>query len=342
MGRLLGAFRRRVLGISPDEVSFARRGFPGRDSPVRERLEEIGRTFVAGYHVGLRETRPDRLGELLGEFDNEVRGFAFEGAAMALALLDILTPWRSRRVSGLLDGPGRLHTYMVHIGVGWAMARLRRRLKDTGSGAGATVGGAIEGAVKGRLPGLDPLLGRLVADGYGFHEAFFDWRRYVEGQSVPKRLAGYDRRMFDHGVGRCLWFVDGAEVERVSKTVAAFPDQRRRDLWSGVGLACAYAGGIERASVEALREAAGSSLPFVAQGAAFAAKARERAGNPAPHTELACEILCGMSAVEAADITDAALEALPSDGGEPAFEVWRRRIQSGFAREDTGRMPAPR
>jgi hypothetical protein len=115
--------------------------------------------------------------------------------------------------------------------------------------------------------------------------------------------------------------------------IVSFSRHRREDLWSGVGLACAYAGGVDRSSIESLGRAAGESLPLVAQGAAFAAKARERAGNPAPHTELACDVLCGMSAAQAAEITDDARQALPSDGEEPAFEVWRKRIQSRFAVE---------
>jgi hypothetical protein len=139
--------------------------------------------------------------------------------------------------------------------------------------------------------------------------------------------------MFDQGLGRCLWFVDGADVERIAQTVKQFPVPRHGDLWSGVGLACAYAGELDRPGIEVLRDATGECLPQFAQGVAFAAKARQRAGNMARHTELACEVVCGMSTDEAADVTDAALEGLPPDGEEPAYEVWRRRIQSRYAVE---------
>jgi hypothetical protein len=44
-------------------------------------------------------------------------------------------------------------------------------------------------------------------------------------------------------------------------------------------------------------------------------------------------VLCGLSASDAAAVTDAALENLPANEAEPAFEVWRRRIQDKFARE---------
>ncbi|MET0400492.1 MAG: DUF1702 family protein, partial [Longimicrobiaceae bacterium] len=67
----------------------------------------------------------------------------------------------------------------------------------------------------------------------------------------------------------------------------------------------------------------------------FAARARQRAGNPAEHTERACRALCGASADAAAAATEAALEDLAPREGLPAYEVWRLRIQQSFAREDT-------
>src|SRR4051794_38727849 len=200
---------------------------------------------------------------------------------------------------------------MIHVGAGWLLGRLGLRI--------------------GRfLTQLDPLLCWLAVDGYGFHEGYFHWRQAVEKQVIPRRLFGYARRAFDQGLGRSLWFVDGADVARIPATIAAFPPARHADLWSGVGLACAYAGGVERASLVALRVAAGPHRSQLAQGAAFAAKARRRSGSPAPHTEAACGVLCAMSADRAAGITDAALEALPVDGAVPSYEVWRGRIRDQF------------
>jgi hypothetical protein len=99
-------------------------------------------------------------------------------------------------------------------------------------------------------------------------------------------------------------------------------------------LGCAYAAGVEREAISALKSAAGSYLPQLAQGASFAAKARQRAGNPTAHTEMACQVLCGMSAEKAAEITDKTLENLPYNQGESAYEIWRQRIQAYFAVEE--------
>ncbi len=81
-------------------------------------------------------------------------------------------------------------------------------------------------------------------------------------------------------------------------------------------------------AIETLMIRARANRGQLAQGAAFAAKARERAGIPSTHTDLACRILCGMPAEDAARATDVALVDLPADGVLPAYEVWRQRIQA--------------
>jgi hypothetical protein len=312
---LMGWLTTLVLGISKESTSFARRGFRSVDAEARRRLERSGECFIIGYEAALEGDGPALLAQRLDAVQAEFRGFAFEGAGMALALLDFLTPQKAGRLGAFLAGPGDAHVYMVHVGVGWAIARFPW----------------VRARIDRSLERLDPLLRWLAVDGYGFHEGYFHWRRSVRAQVRSGRLAGYASRAFDQGLGRSLWFVEGADVGRIPSVIAAFPTGRRADLWSGVGLAAAYAGGVNRAGLQRLGIAAGGHMPHVAQGVAFAAKARARAGNPAAHTELACRVLCEMSADDAAEITDRALEGLPRDGTEPAYETWRRRIQDAFA-----------
>jgi enediyne biosynthesis protein E3 len=313
---LLGQVRRRFLGLSPAEASFARRGFIAREEKARQRLEHIGVTFLSGYHAALEETGFNSLAHRLETVDTDFRGFAFEGAAMALALLDCFTPWRKDRWRTFTERLGQSHIYMMHVGLGWALARLRR-------------------GVTPYLAQLDPLLGWLAVDGYGFHEGYFDWPRYIERGEIPARLHGYERRVFDQGLGRSIWFVKGADVAAVASAINAFPSTRHDDLWSGVGLGCAYAGGCGRVAIESLRVAVGGHLPAFAQGVAFAAKTRQRAANLNTHTEAICRLIWGRSAEETAAITDVALADLHADRELPAYEVWRRRIQDQLALEVT-------
>jgi hypothetical protein len=177
------------------------------------------------------------------------------------------------------------------------------------------------------LPRFDARLGWLMMDGYGFHEGYFRWRRYIAERKAPPRLSGYFRRAFDQGLGRSLWFVAGAEPDRVIQAVQGFPAERQPDLWAGVGLASAYAGGVSQGELDALLAAAGPAAGDLFQGAAFAAVARDRAGNMAPQTERACWVYGGCTAGEAAALVHKTGAGLPADGPEPAFEIWRQRIR---------------
>lgn len=313
---LLGQARRRFLGLSPAEASFAKRGFLAGEEKARLRLEQIGITFLSGYHAALEETGFVPLARRLANVETDLRGFAFEGAAMGLSLLDRFTPWRKDRWTTFTEGLAAPHIYMMHVGLGWALARLKR-------------------SVTSHLAKLDPLLGWLVVDGYGFHEGYFSWPRYVERQAIPTQLNGYEQRVFDQGLGRSMWFVKGANAAAVANAINAFPPTRRSDLWSGVGLASAYAGGCSRAAIESLRVETNEHFPAFAQGVAFAAKTRQRAANLNTHTETVCRVICGRSADEVAAVTDDALQDLREEGGLPAYEAWRRRIQINLAREVT-------
>jgi hypothetical protein len=308
--------RRLALRISPDEATFARRGFRPGDFDVQLRLERVGREFISGYMAALEERDTETLGERLNRVNTEHRGFAFEGAAMALSLQDALFPRSQTRFRSFLTGPGKSHTYMLHVGAGWAAARLPW----------------LRFRINSFIQRFDPLLKWLVVDGFGFHEGYFQPRRRIDSHDAPFGLSGYASRAFDQGLGRSLWFVCCADVAYIADTIAKFPPHRRRDLWSGAGLACAYAGGVDDQTIITLMRSAGRYYPELAQGAAFAAKARQRAGNPADHTARVCQIVCEMNCATAAAITDEAVEGLPSESSEPAYEIWRQRVQNQFSK----------
>jgi len=316
MSSLAGKLRRTLFGISEREALFSRRGFPARTDACRY-LEKVGATFILGYNAALARVNNRLLTEDLNRVEKDLSGFAFEGAAMAKALLDMLTPWNRRRLTAFLEGPGDRHFYMVHIGAGWALARLKR-------------------SVSTYLQSRHPVYRWLVMDGYGFHQGYFHWRRSVLEQRPEPGLSGYAARAFDQGLGRALWFVGGADVDKVVALAMTFPERRRADLFSGIGLAVTYAGKPTAGGLRKLRTLAPTYLREIAQGAAFAAKARQRAGNPAAHTELACRELCGLSAAKAADYSDRALADLPPDDDDlPAYEIWRTRLRNMIAEEKT-------
>lgn len=170
-----------------------------------------------------------------------------------------------------------------------------------------------------------------MLEGYGWRHGLFEQHRFIENQEVPEHLSGYAQRVFDQGLGRSLWFTTGAQSARIIEVVNAFAANRQTDLWSGVGFACGYTGGMSRSDIEALRRAAGAYSAYLAAGTANAASARYRAGHPGSHTDVACEVLCDFTKEEVIKIADDALDNLPIDTQEPAYEIWRQRLIARFA-----------
>lgn len=282
----------------------------------RAQLDRVADTFMIGLRVGLEGTPNDEIDDRLAPIDRQFRGFAYEGCAMGLAVADSVSP-RPRRVRQFLAGPGGVHVYMAFIGVGWGLARIPRM------------------RWRAVLP-PDPLLKWLALDGLGFHQAFFDTERYVTNHWRPVRYpawpgdTGYAHRAVDQGIGRALWFVNGADPRAVAACINGFAESRRADLWSGAGLASVYAGGVDAGDLATFRELAGPYQPDVAQGAVFAAKTRLMTDLVMPHTEVAVKTHTELSIADAAAIADETHVDLPPDGTVPAYEVWRQRIMDRF------------
>ena len=329
----------KLLAPPASEVTFSRRGFHVGQTESRDYLEQVGRWFLTGLEYGMTTAGEQEIATQLETVPWEYRGFAYEGASMALAILDGLLPGRAGRLDTFIAGPGAHQTYTSHVGAGWAMARLPRPLRS-------------------RIRLRDPLLRWLALDGYGFHEAYFHTSRVVGEHRAPRLVwipAGSARdavHVVDQGIGRALWFVCGADVEYLSETIAGFTPDRQADLWAGVGLAAAYAGvpsstveghqelataqATER-SIRDLAARAGGYLPDVAQGAAFAAKARYRPGLVTSQTAIAVRVLCGMDVADAARCTDEARPSDPAIAG--AYQAWRNRIRRHFAVDSFSSAP---
>ncbi|MDL4820299.1 DUF1702 family protein [Actinomadura opuntiae] len=324
MPTITGSLRRLVLTPSLAEVSFAKRGFPIAEAAPGRALEAIPQAVVCGFEWGIDARDQWEVERRLALVDPEQRGFAYEGATMAFTVLDAMGPRRGHRTRDLLRGPGRPHIFLAYIGIGFAMARLPRVLW------------------RKVLPDLTgspyhPTMSWLAVDGLGFDRAYFHTRRWVDAQEEPAPYPWLGRpdyfpRAFDQGVGRALWFVHGGAADAVAGAVGRFTERRRADLWSGAGLAAAFAGGAGPDGYAALRVHAGEHAAALAQGAVFAAKARCHAGFVPDHTREALRAIAGLT-VEAAErlADDSAVEPdAPNAPGEPAYERWRANVREGL------------
>jgi enediyne biosynthesis protein E3 len=319
-----GLLRRAILANLPKKIVLRRHRLlgPTVSREIERRLERAAAAFLDGLRTSVKERSLSRLRRQLISHDSWERGFAFEGAAMGVCLVDGTFLSRRKRFAEFLDKGGRSYAYLIYVGAGWAFGRQHI-------------------APKYFLNRLDSLLGWLAVDGYGFYLGLFE-SDYTSEQELLSRCAGYAGRALRQGYGRALWFLARGSVPTIAQAIERLPENWRADLWSGIGLACVYAGELAADELVRLRRLAGDASPAVAVGAAFAAKARKLGGglccDPADkeaqlnvdYYNLACQILCDVNAHTAASITDDALDDLPPDGEEPAYEIWRQRVQKAI------------
>lgn len=317
--------RSRLMSVPTSKVTFEALGYVPGDPVKQATLERHAGLFISGFNAVLASVDVAAVEEPLSRVPADDRGFAYEGAGMGCAVLDTITPGKGDRLGELIRTHGQQHRFLVHVGAGWALARLKLR-------------------PRGRLTTLDPALWWLALDGFGFHEAAFHTDRYVRRRARHGRLDGYELRAFDHGLGRALWFVECADPERIARTVATFEPERRGDIWGGVGVACAYTV-VDTADVERLSELSGEYQVFLAQGAAFAAAVRATEGNLNPHVRAVSELLSGCRAEEVAATVEREREKVVPDVTGASYEAWRARVRdwlSSGAGADAEAEAAPR
>ena len=318
-----GIVRRYVLAPQLVDVTFAKRGFQVVPSPATERLEAIPQAVICGFEWGMEARGQWEVERRLDLVDVELRGFAYEGATMAFTILD--ATGRGHRARDLLRGPGRPHIFLAYIGMGFAMARLPRPLW------------------KKAVPDLAgdpyyPVMSWLAVDGYGFDRAYFDTRRWVDAQYVPKpypweQAPGYFLRAVDQGIGRALWFICGGRAPDAAAAVTRFAVHRQADLWSGIGLAATFAGGSDAEGLSSLRRASGPNWPELAVGSVFAVKARAYSGFVPQHAHTACAALTDASVDKAVAVADDTAVTSAPGTSVPPYEVWRQRIRARYEGE---------
>ncbi|WP_026360905.1 DUF1702 family protein [Amycolatopsis nigrescens] len=322
MPTLMGVLRRRVFAPSLESVGFAGRGFPVTPTAATARLEMVPQAVVCGFEWGIEAPPLWEIERRLAMVEPEQRGFGYEGATMAFTILDAMPLGRRDRTRELLLGPGHEHIFLAYIGIGFAMARLPRPLW------------------KQVLPDLSespyhPTMSWLAVDGYGFDRAYFDTRRWVDEQYQPapypwQGAPDYFRRAVDQGIGRALWFIHGAGAAGAAEAVNRFPEHRRADLWSGIGLAATFAGGCDRAGLSALRKSAGEHHAELALGSVFAIKARTYSSFVPRHSRLAVTVLTDLTVDAATELADRTVVGPAEGDAVPAYELWRQRIRAHF------------
>jgi len=176
--------------------------------------------FSGGFQQALSAPR-NALSKLLGDMPADRRGFALEGAAMAVVLMDEFSCARQQLLVALLADRPVAEKILGAVGVGWASARLDR-------------------PPAWLPPEFDPQYAHAVMDGYGFHQGFFHSDRFM-GRGFP-RVKGELSCSYDLGLGRALWFVHRGHLNAIAGAIDSMPPDRHKQLWRGVGTACSFTG----------------------------------------------------------------------------------------------------
>ncbi|NQW05152.1 MAG: DUF1702 family protein [Acidobacteria bacterium] len=282
-----------VLRLSPADASFERHGFPAQTSPCRTHLESVIRTFVTGYNLALEVNDAGNLTRRLEtSCPAPFLGFAYEGVGLRYALSDLLRPWSISQLAWFTKSVAPRYDFIAMVGAGFAVARVplaRHRLRSF-------------------QDRLDPMTAWCVADGYGFHQGFFHWRRFRSGRrAAPRSLAPQNRALFDAGVGRSFWWVWGAEPDAIAAAIRRFDADRHPEMWTGIGTAIAYAGGGPADAASRLFELSGRCQADLLVGIALAAHMRHKGGSAAQWTHAVCADLLHASVEDVSRLVETEL-----------------------------------
>ena len=188
---------------------------------TRRRLAEARRSFADGFRTALAAHK-DGLGDLFRDMPVPGRGFALEGGAMGSTLFDEFSGrGEGGRLCRLRSGRNRAEQFLIGLGAGMAGARLGRPFEWVPVGIG-------------------PEQRRAVADGYGFHQAFFSAGRFLE-RGFPAQPGRWSSD-YDVGLGRGLFFAAEGDAEAIGAMVEMMPRDRRGSIWRGIGTAGAFTG----------------------------------------------------------------------------------------------------
>jgi enediyne biosynthesis protein E3 len=304
----LTQIKKRLLKLSPNEASFSRRGFPGLRSESRRHLEGVIHTFIEGYNIALGESDMVQLSNRLdAAFSPALIGFAYEGAGLYFGLSDLFVGRSESRLAAFTRSAAQQHDFITMVGAGFAIARVPFGLRRFESYQRT----------------LDPMTAWCLADGHGFHQGYFHWKRFIERrQAAPASFNLQNRRLFDAGVGRSMWWVFGADPVPIANAISRFDTDRQGELWAGIGTAIAYAGGGTSGVATRLLDLAGPLGSDLLSGIPFAAHMRHKGMNPAEWTDEICWKLLHRSVGQTSGIIRAELREYLDSWQGPKQEKW--------------------
>ena len=130
--------------------------------------------------------------------------------------------------------------------------------------------------------------------GSGLYLGYWRWTQFIEEQTGTVFSPAVDR-----GLGAMIWLGSGLDGFAASSLAYSFTDERRPEIWRGLGFSLAFFADFSEAkSVQALLANSGPMTPFLTEGFAFGAFQRERVQPVDDLMERTSRALSGESAVD--------------------------------------------
>ncbi|MBI1289305.1 MAG: DUF1702 family protein [Flavobacteriales bacterium] len=206
---------------------------------ITENIVTVVATFQKGRTLSEQELGLDELIAELNKFEPRYRSVAFEGASVGVALANSMETWK------VYAEKTAKHATQVHIGLGWAIAEQPPKSPK----------GGLE--LRDTLSQIAPEMQVKVLDGFGYWNGLFQRRATIRTQQIPENITPEYQAGFDQGVGRAIWYVTKGEVSKVVNILNHFSEDRRPNLWQGIGVASTYVGGCSNELISELKSAAG-------------------------------------------------------------------------------------
>lgn len=282
--------------------------------------DKLSGVFFRFVGQAVKGSDPYELARRVGELEVRWRSVAAEGAAMGLAVLDIVLG-KKTRWSHFKQQTHQCYTPSLFLGRGMAIGLIKPRCQFC-------------------QDVQDNMFSWLTIDGMGFAQAFLHHLHKLGKNSGSLPLHDCDihthQSIFDQGVGRFLWFNHGHDLPALVSIVHKQEKHRQADLWSGIGVASTFLGAADKENIQYLQQEAGMFAADLAVGASIACRVRLADGSRMPHLNDIIETLCGVNAQECAELSEQMMDRLSPYGVNingvhfSNYHVWRMRMREFF------------
>ncbi len=249
-----------------------------------QKMEYIREVFQAAKSFCSMERDLQKIVAFCEHAQSEFTSIAYEAASMQIALRDFADNNALQNWKHFTDELAKPHAAQIYAGLGWAVAQE-----------------VLES--EAIIEDLPELLRYRVLDGCGYYDGTFRNRQTVRMKAVPTYISEKALPAYYQGLGRSLWYISKGDAAKTNELLLGFPAVQHAAMWRGVGIAVAYVGGCDEATLNELKIVADNFLPKLKCGIALAARSRVQAASVTDDAELCTRIICNCSAAEATQLT---------------------------------------